>query len=54
MMLLPLFFYKYGDFVLGNQFTGLYAAGLGLALPLGISFFTFKNISYAVDRMRGL
>lgn len=48
-------YYKYADFFITNvnNFTG---AGLGLfhlALPLGISFFTFTQIAYLVDSHRG-
>ena len=46
--------FKYADFFIGS----LNAAGLnlplpGLALPIGISFYTFQCISYAVDVYRG-
>ena len=41
-------FYKYLDFVLCNVL-GLPQLRLGLAAPIGISFFTFKSISYLVD-----
>lgn len=46
-----LFFYKYLDFVfdtIGNIFNSdpIY---LGLILPLGISFFTFQQVSYIID-----
>lgn len=48
-------FFKYTDFVLGtvNSLTG---AGLGLlqlALPIGISFYTFQTMSYTIDVYRG-
>ncbi|MEE3427343.1 MAG: MBOAT family O-acyltransferase [Ruminococcus sp.] len=49
-----LFFYKYLDFVFdcfGNLFNSdpIY---MGLILPLGISFFTFQQVSYLVDSYR--
>ncbi len=52
--LLPLLYFKYTGFLLGN----LNALGLGLAapeilLPAGISFFTFQAVSYLADVYRG-
>ena len=44
-------FYKYLDFTFSN-ILGLPQLQLGLAAPLGISFFTFKSISYLVDTWR--
>ena len=49
MLFLPLGLLKYDVFVLGQG--GLGFAGL---VPLGISFFTFQNVSYVVDVRRGL
>ena len=49
--LLFLGIYKYLDFLLGGVF-GLPQLQLGLAAPVGISFFTFKCISYLVDISR--
>ena len=52
--------FKYGDFLLHifNQLLG--AAGLhfepvnlGIILPVGISFYTFQTLSYAIDVYRG-
>ena len=48
-------FFKYADFVIGtvNSLTG---AGIGLlkiALPIGISFYTFQTMSYTIDVYRG-
>jgi len=43
--------FKYLNFVL-SQVLGLPAVELSLAAPLGISFFTFKSISYLVDTYR--
>ena len=44
-------FFKYADFVLSGIF-GLPALTAGIAAPLGISFFTFKCISYLIDAYR--
>lgn len=50
-----LFYFKYTDFFIAilNQagLTGM--SPLGLILPIGISFYTFENISYTVDVYRG-
>jgi alginate O-acetyltransferase complex protein AlgI len=53
LLLLALF--KYADFAVGslNAIAGETFALPGLALPLGISFFTFHAISYLVDVYRG-
>lgn len=55
-LLLPLIFVKYGNFlyskVLG-PLTGHEERIHGLALPLGISFFTFTLIAYVVEVYRG-
>lgn len=53
--LLLLGVFKYADFVVGslNAAGGWSFALPGLALPLGISFFTFHSISYLVDIYRG-
>lgn len=48
-------YYKYADFLISNVNT-LFSAQielLRLALPLGISFFTFTQIAYLVDAYRG-
>lgn len=50
-----LFFYKYLDFIfdcVGQLFKSdpIY---MGLILPLGISFFTFQQVSYLIDSYRG-
>ncbi len=47
--------FKYADFALGTlaALGGGEHAALGIVLPLGISFFTFQQISYLVDRRRG-
>ncbi|MEA2976974.1 MAG: alginate O-acetyltransferase complex protein AlgI [Alphaproteobacteria bacterium] len=54
--LLLLGIFKYGDFVVGTLNLALPSdpfALPGLALPLGISFFTFHSISYLIDVHRG-
>ncbi|RUP17998.1 MAG: MBOAT family protein, partial [Methylobacterium sp.] len=47
--------FKYLDFAadLANLIPGLEAQRLGLALPLGISFFTFHHIMYLADLRAG-
>ena len=44
-------FFKYLNFVLG-QVLGLPEVTVTVAVPLGISFFTFKSISYLADTYR--
>ena len=52
-------FFKYADFGIEqiNNFTTQFGMGtipfLNLALPIGISFYTFQTISYTVDIYRG-
>lgn len=48
-------FFKYGDFFLTNlnSFTGSEYPLLKVALPIGISFFTFQTMSYSIDVYRG-
>ena len=50
-----LFFFKYADFAINsiNQLFGTDLQPPGIALPLGISFFTFQTMSYIVDLYRG-
>lgn len=47
--------FKYLDFIIANicLVTGADISPLGIVLPLGISFYTFQAISYAVDVRRG-
>ena len=47
--------FKYADFFIGsfNKVTGLGIALLRLALPVGISFYTFQSLSYTIDVYRG-
>ena len=48
-------FFKYSDFIIGNinALTGASIPLLGLALPIGISFYTFQTMSYTIDVYRG-
>lgn len=50
-----LFYFKYFDFFLdtANRAFGASFALRGILLPLGISFFTFQQISFVVDTYRG-
>ena len=47
--------FKYADFFIGtfNSLTGLGVPMLRLALPVGISFYTFQSLSYTIDVYRG-
>ena len=47
--------FKYADFFIGNvnAITGLSLPLLRLALPVGISFYTFQCLSYTIDVYRG-
>ena len=47
--------FKYADFFIGslNAVTGLKISLLHLALPVGISFYTFQCLSYTIDVYRG-
>ncbi len=48
-------YYKYADFFIENfnAVTGLSLPLLRIALPIGISFFTFQILSYTIDVYRG-
>ncbi|MBQ5883783.1 MAG: MBOAT family protein, partial [Clostridia bacterium] len=48
-------FFKYSNFFIENfnNVTGLSIELLSIALPIGISFYTFQILSYAVDVYRG-
>lgn len=50
-----LVFFKYSNFFIENfnSVTGLSLKLLNVALPIGISFYTFQILSYAVDVYRG-
>lgn len=54
LCLLSLFYFKYVDFFIANVdlATGLSIPLLRIALPIGISFYTFQIISYIVDVYR--
>lgn len=47
--------FKYGDFFIGNTnlLFGTNMRLLEVALPIGISFFTFQTMSYSIDVYRG-
>ena len=49
-----LFFFKYRDFLVENinQIAGTDISLLNLALPIGISFYTFQTMSYTIDVYR--
>ncbi len=52
--LLLLGWFKYADFAVVNfNFLGLHFAAPGVALPLGISFYTFTQIAFLADAARG-
>lgn len=53
--LLLLGFFKYADFFIlnVNHLFGLQIKALNLALPIGISFYTFQTMSYTIDIFRG-
>ncbi len=48
-------YFKYADFFIGsfNRVTGLSLPLLKVALPIGISFYTFQILSYTIDVYRG-
>ncbi len=51
-----LFYFKYCDFFIGN-FRELFGADIPLleiALPIGISFYTFESLTYVIDVYRGI
>ena len=55
MIISFMLYFKYTDFFIDNfnKVTGLSIPLLRLALPIGISFYTFQIISYVVDVYRG-
>ncbi|MBR5808887.1 MAG: MBOAT family protein, partial [Clostridia bacterium] len=55
LSLAGLAYFKYADFFIANfnSVTGLSVPLLRLALPIGISFYTFQILSYTVDVYRG-
>ena len=50
-----LVYFKYTDFFISilNDYTFTHITPLGLILPIGISFYTFENISYTIDVYKG-
>ena len=50
-----LMYFKYAEFFSGTiaALLGVSGAPLDIALPIGISFFTFKTLSYTIDVYRG-
>ncbi len=48
-------FFKYADFFIGNanNLLGTHWDLLRIALPIGISFYTFQTMSYTIDLYRG-
>ena len=48
-------FFKYANFFIDNfsKATGIEASALNIALPIGISFYTFQILSYNIDVYRG-
>lgn len=48
-------FFKYADFLIGiwNSWGIVHVDPLELALPIGISFYTFQTMSYTIDVYRG-
>ena len=47
--------FKYADFFIESfgALTGMEVTALGIALPIGISFYTFQILSYTIDVYRG-
>lgn len=50
-----LFYFKYTNFFISfsNQFFATHVNPLNILLPVGISFYTFENLSYTIDVYRG-
>lgn len=48
--------FKYLDFIIGsiNNLLNLNISLIGIALPIGISFYTFQTLSYTIDVYRGV
>src|ERR1700721_3027004 len=60
LILLPLVFFKYANFIIANLARAIAALGfarpgplVGIVLPLGISFYTFQILSYCLDVRAG-
>ena len=56
LCLAALGFFKYADFFIESfgSVTGISVKVLGIALPIGISFYVFQLISYIIDVKRGI
>ncbi|HHW93017.1 MAG TPA: MBOAT family protein [Clostridiaceae bacterium] len=54
LCLIPLLLFKYGDFFIHNmrELFKLQLPHLSLALPMGVSFYTFQIVSYVIDVYR--
>ncbi|HEY5910188.1 MAG TPA: hypothetical protein VJA21_06240, partial [Verrucomicrobiae bacterium] len=51
LQLAPLFYFKYGDFVV-NRVAGFdFDVLRGLVIPVGISFYTFQKVAFVVDTL---
>ena len=51
LQLMPLLYYKYGDF-LANSVLDLHVGWVrGLVIPVGISFYTFQKIAFVLDTL---
>ena len=50
-----LFYFKYTNFfiALSNDFFSTHVSPINILLPIGISFYTFENLSYTIDVYRG-
>ena len=50
-----LFYFKYTNFAIDliNSYSTLHFNALHLILPIGISFYTFENLSYTIDVYKG-
>src|SRR4029450_2264438 len=49
--LAPLFHYKYSNFVLNGLFNAEFDTLRDLLIPVGISFYTFQLVGFAVDTL---
>lgn len=54
LSLLPLFYFKYADFIIENisLVSGIQIGKTGAVLPIGISFYTFQVVGYLADVYR--
>jgi alginate O-acetyltransferase complex protein AlgI len=51
LQLLPLFYYKYADFVVNDVLSLQFAPLESLAIPVGISFYTFQKVAFVIDTL---